>query len=137
MHMAQLAAALTLIGGPTVLIELAGARLLTDPTFDAPGLYHSGPVTLEKLVGPALSAGEVGRIDAVRLSHAQHADTPAPAGRAFLGTVPATLTTGAGAGRIGGPARGPAPWETVEVTGAAAGTGRLYITATPARHGPV
>ena len=29
----------TLIGGPTVLIELGGFRLLTDPTFDGPGEY--------------------------------------------------------------------------------------------------
>jgi L-ascorbate metabolism protein UlaG (beta-lactamase superfamily) len=28
---------MTLIGGPTVLIEAAGFRLVTDPTFDAPG----------------------------------------------------------------------------------------------------
>jgi L-ascorbate metabolism protein UlaG (beta-lactamase superfamily) len=28
---------LTHIGGPTVLIELEGWRLLTDPTFDPPG----------------------------------------------------------------------------------------------------
>jgi L-ascorbate metabolism protein UlaG (beta-lactamase superfamily) len=27
---------ITLIGGPTALIELDGFRLLTDPTFDAP-----------------------------------------------------------------------------------------------------
>ena len=35
-------AIITLIGGPTVLIEIAGLRLLTDPTFDAPGSYASG-----------------------------------------------------------------------------------------------
>ena len=29
----------TLIGGPTVLIEIAGLRLVTDPTFDGPGDY--------------------------------------------------------------------------------------------------
>jgi len=28
---------ITLIGGPTALIEVGGFRLLTDPTFDAPG----------------------------------------------------------------------------------------------------
>ena len=27
---------ITLIGGPTALIEVGGFRLLTDPTFDAP-----------------------------------------------------------------------------------------------------
>jgi L-ascorbate metabolism protein UlaG (beta-lactamase superfamily) len=28
---------ITLIGGPTALIEIAGFRILTDPTFDEPG----------------------------------------------------------------------------------------------------
>jgi L-ascorbate metabolism protein UlaG (beta-lactamase superfamily) len=28
---------ITLIGGPTALIEASGFRLLTDPTFDPPG----------------------------------------------------------------------------------------------------
>ena len=54
---------LTLIGGPTVLIDLAGFRLLTDPTFDAPGAYQLPHVKLEKLSGPALGteAIEIGR----------------------------------------------------------------------------
>jgi L-ascorbate metabolism protein UlaG (beta-lactamase superfamily) len=30
-------ARITLVGGPTVLLELGGFRLLTDPTFDPPG----------------------------------------------------------------------------------------------------
>ncbi|HEX3804440.1 MAG TPA: hypothetical protein VHV75_16550 [Solirubrobacteraceae bacterium] len=31
----------THVGGPTVLIEIGGWRLLTDPTFDAPGRKYS------------------------------------------------------------------------------------------------
>ena len=31
---------LTLIGGPTMLIEADGFRLITDPTFDAPGIVR-------------------------------------------------------------------------------------------------
>jgi L-ascorbate metabolism protein UlaG (beta-lactamase superfamily) len=34
---------LTLIGGPTALIEIDGFRLLTDPTFDLPGTYQIAP----------------------------------------------------------------------------------------------
>ena len=63
----------TLIGGPTVLIEIAGFRLLTDPTFDAPGDYRLPHVTLTKTGTPALSADAVGAVDAVLLSHDQHA----------------------------------------------------------------
>jgi L-ascorbate metabolism protein UlaG (beta-lactamase superfamily) len=32
---------LTHIGGPTVLLEVEGWRLLTDPTFDAPGRRYT------------------------------------------------------------------------------------------------
>ena len=46
---------ITLIGGPTALIEIDGFRLLTDPTFDAPGAYQLPHVKLEKLAGPAIS----------------------------------------------------------------------------------
>jgi len=53
--MSQPTLKLTLIGGPTVLIESGGARLLTDPTFDPPGLYKETPVRFEKTSGPALS----------------------------------------------------------------------------------
>jgi len=43
---------ITLIGGPTALIELDGFRLLTDPTFDAPGAYQLPHVKLENLSVP-------------------------------------------------------------------------------------
>ena len=100
--MDQIAATLTLIGGPTLLIELAGMRLLTDPTFDPPGDYASGSLTLHKSAGPALSADEIGPIDAVLLSHDQHADNLDPAGRAFLGRSAVTLSTPVAAGRLRG-----------------------------------
>ena len=44
---------MTLIGGPTLLIEAAGFRLVTDPTFDAAGEYQLSYVTLTKTSGPA------------------------------------------------------------------------------------
>ncbi len=132
--MTQFVAELTLIGGPTLLIEIGGFRLLTDPTFDGPGTYQLPHVTLEKLAGPALPAEALGRIDAVLLSHDQHSDNLDHAGRALLGKVPAVFTTRIGAERLGGAARGLAPWESVGITGA---NGRqLHLTATPARHGP-
>src|SRR6516225_12045512 len=39
---------ITLIGGPTTLIEANGFRLLTDPTFDAPGEYRLPHFRAEK-----------------------------------------------------------------------------------------
>jgi L-ascorbate metabolism protein UlaG (beta-lactamase superfamily) len=125
--------ALTLIGGPTVLIEIAGLRLITDPSFSEPGVYRSGQIALEKRVGPALSPEAIGRIDAVLLSHDQHSDNLDPAGRAMLSQAGIVFTTEAGARRLGGNARGLAPWEGTVLDGPSA---RLHITATPARHGP-
>jgi L-ascorbate metabolism protein UlaG (beta-lactamase superfamily) len=127
-------ATLTLIGGPTVLIELEGLRVLTDPTFDPPGDYQ-GRVLLRKTAGPALTAAEVGAVDAVLLSHDQHFDNLDHAGRAFLETAGTTFTTKAGAMRLSGNSKGLAPFDTATIEGT--GGGKLFITATPARHGPV
>ena len=127
------AAKITLIGGPTALIEVGGFRLLTDPTFDAPGEYKLPHVTLKKTSHPALTAEQIGRVDAVLLSHDQHADNFDHAGRAYAMQAPRLLTTVVGAKRLGGVAEGLAPGEGTKLTDPA---GTLTITATPARHGP-
>jgi L-ascorbate metabolism protein UlaG (beta-lactamase superfamily) len=124
---------LTLIGGPTVLIEVAGFRLLTDPTFDAPRKYALPHAVLTKTAGPALAAAEVEPIDAVLLSHDQHSDNLDESGRGFLARAARVLTTTAGAARLGGNAEGLVPWQTKELTRPG---GALRVTATPARHGP-
>jgi len=126
-------AKITLIGGPTALIEIGGFRLLTDPTFDAPGEYKLPHVTLKKTSHPALTAEQIGRVDAVLLSHDQHADNFDHAGRAYAMQAPRLLTTVVGAKRLGGVAEGLAPGESTKLTNPA---GTLTITATPARHGP-
>ncbi len=125
---------LTLIGGPTVLIEVGGFRLLTDPTFDAPGEYALPHVTLKKTAAPAVNMDAIGAVDTVLLSHDQHSDNLDHRGRDFLPYANRVLTTVAGAGRLGGNAEGLAPWQTAELS--KAGWGTLGITATPARHGP-
>src|SRR5712691_11340381 len=125
--------AITLIGGPTALIEIDGFRLLTDPTFDGPGAYQLPHVKLEKLAGPALGADKIGEIDAVLLSHDQHSDNLDHAGKDFLKQARRVLTTEAGAKRRGHHAEGLAPWATAELSK----NGKsLTVTATPARHGP-
>src|SRR5438552_6734100 len=93
---------ITLIGGPTALIEVDGFRLLTDPTFDEPGAYQLPHVKLEKLASPAIGTDAVGPVDAVLLSHDQHADNLDNAGRDFLTRAKRVLTTRAGAARLGG-----------------------------------
>jgi L-ascorbate metabolism protein UlaG (beta-lactamase superfamily) len=125
----------TYIGGPTALLEVGPLRLLTDPTFDPAGTEHHLPAyILRKTMGPALTADQVGRVDAVLLSHEHHADNIDAAGRAMLRTVPRVLTTRAGAERLGGGAVGLAAWEQTDLPSA---DGRvLRVTATPCRHGP-
>jgi L-ascorbate metabolism protein UlaG (beta-lactamase superfamily) len=125
---------ITLIGGPTALIEIDGFRILTDPTFDAPGAYQLPHVKLEKLSGPALQPEAIGKVDAVLLSHDQHADNLDHSGKDFLAKADRVLTTVAGAKRLGGRAEGFAPWATTELTGKNGHS--LTVTATPARHGP-
>ncbi len=127
------AAKITLIGGPTALIEVGGFRLLTDPTFDAPGEYKLPHVTLKKTSHPALTAEQIGRVDAVLLSHDQHADNFDHAGRAYAMRAPRLLTTVVGAKRLGGVAEGLAPGDSKELSNPA---GTLTVTAMPARHGP-
>src|SRR4051812_2766145 len=127
---------LTHIGGPTVLIEVGGWRLLTDPTFDPPGRsYRFGWGTgSTKLTGPAITAADLGPIDAVLLSHDHHDDNLDAAGRALLPSARTVITTVAGANRLGGHARGLEPWAETRLE--AEDRPSIEITATPCRHGP-
>lgn len=125
----------TLLGGPTVVLDIAGLRLLTDPTFDPPGEHPVGTRSLTKTGSPAWAPEQVGAVAAVLLSHDQHPDNLDYAGRAFLTTAPAVFTTPAAAGRLGGAASGLAPWSSATLAGPDGGAA-LVVTAVPARHGP-
>jgi len=127
----QLSVRATYIGGPTLLLEVGQLRILTDPTFDPGGTTYR---LLQKLIGPALRPEELGPIDAVLLSHDQHADNLDGEGRGLLPRAKRVITTASGAGRLGGNAVGLAPWQSVDV-GRSEGR-RLTATGTPARHGP-
>jgi L-ascorbate metabolism protein UlaG (beta-lactamase superfamily) len=122
---------LTLIGGPTAVLEYGGVRWLTDPAFSPPGEYAGG---LVKTTAPALTADEVEPIDVVLVSHDQHSDNLDPAGRAFLPRAGQVLTTVEGAGRLGGNAMGLEPWSMAEIRGCDGAT--VEVTAVPALHGP-
>jgi L-ascorbate metabolism protein UlaG (beta-lactamase superfamily) len=125
----------TYLGGPTVILEIGGLRLMTDPTLDPAGTSFpiaGKPNGYSKLSGPASS--DIGEIDVVLLSHDQHGDNLDNAGRALLPAVGTVLTTPVGAQRLGGNAKGLAPWETATFTNPEGDT--IVITGTPARHGP-
>ncbi|WP_026536060.1 MBL fold metallo-hydrolase [Arthrobacter sp. H14] len=121
-------------GGPTALIEYGGLRFLTDPTFDGPGDYPLGDLTLAKTAPSSIDPADLAPVDAVLLSHDEHPDNLDTSGRAFLADVPLTLTTPSGAGRLGGAARPLAPWDSVELERPGGGT--ATVTGMPALHGP-
>jgi L-ascorbate metabolism protein UlaG (beta-lactamase superfamily) len=125
---------LTLIDGPTLLIEIGGLRLLTDPTFDPPQVYTSGVLTREKFNAPSISADALLPIHAVLLSHDQHGDNLDVAGREFLPKVKTVISTTGAQERLAANTLGLEPWSSTTL---ALPDGRnLKITATPARHGP-
>ncbi len=127
---------LTHVGGPTVLIEVAGWRLLTDPTFDPPGgRYTFGwGTSSRKRVGPAVPAESLPPIDAVLLSHDGHGDNLDTAGRALLARARTVITTTSGARRLGGDAVGLRTWAMTRLE--APGRPAIEVTAAPGRHGP-
>lgn len=128
---------LTHVGGPTVLLEVAGWRILTDPTFDPPGRrYGFGwGTSSRKTVGPAVAAADLGPVDLVLLSHDHHADNLDDAGRALLPAASHVVTTVSGASRLGlshGRGLEPSQWTVLRRSGCP----DLRVTATPCRHGP-
>jgi L-ascorbate metabolism protein UlaG (beta-lactamase superfamily) len=127
---------LTHVGGPTVLVEVEGWRLLVDPTFDAPGRRYAfgWGTSSRKVAAPAVAAADVRPVDVVLLSHDHHADNLDPAGRALLPSAGTVLTTVPGAKRLGASALGLAPWATTTLE--AQGRAPIEVTATPCRHGP-
>ncbi|MGE0218050.1 MBL fold metallo-hydrolase [Mycolicibacterium sp.] len=118
---------ISVLGGPTTVIDIGGSRLVCDPTFDPPSDYGY----LQKLTGPAADEAAVGAVDIALVSHDVHPDNLDNAGRAFALSAPVVLTTATAAARLGGPAVALDPWTTWS-----APAGELRITAVPARHGP-
>ena len=127
---------LTHIGGPTVLIEVGGWRLLTDPTFDPPGRrYFFGWGTI---VAQARRAGDRRRRPARRSTRCCSATTTT----ATTSTPPAArccrrpasiVTTASGAKRLGGSARGLAAVADHAARGARPAADRDHRHAVPAR----
>lgn len=84
------------LGHTTVLLEIDGFTVLTDPVFSRRVGFGVGPVTLgiKRLVHPALRPIELPRIDLVLLSHAHfdHFDLPSLRSLENRGTVVVTAS---------------------------------------------
>ncbi|MFD5387984.1 MBL fold metallo-hydrolase [Streptomyces sp. NPDC127074] len=123
--------AITVLGGPTVVIDLGGLRIVSDPTFDEAGPHGY----LTKTAGPAVDEDGVGPVDLVLVSHEAHPDNLDERGRAFAKAAPLVLTGPVAAGRLGSPAVGLSPWASRSLPRADGG-GDLTVMAVPAVHGP-
>lgn len=121
--------AISVLGGPTTVVDIAGHRIVMDPTFDPPGVH----AYLTKIGGPAVSADALGPVDAVLISHDEHPDNLDDSGRRMALAAPLVLTHPGAANRLGPPAVGLAPWQSHELTGS---VGSLAVQAVPAVHGP-
>ncbi|MDP3207604.1 MAG: MBL fold metallo-hydrolase, partial [Rhodoglobus sp.] len=122
---------ITYIGGPTAILEYAGLRFITDPTFDPPQSYpEPGEDALVKTAGPGIVRADVGRIDAVLLSHHAHKDNLDYEGLELIATgIPTLSTRDAATDLFGGSVLGYDSWDSHRL-------GAVTITAVPALHGP-
>ena len=123
--------AITYIGGPTALIEYAGLRVVTDPTFDPPQEYpEPGESSLVKTRGPAVSAAAIWPVDLVLLSHHLHKDNLDYEGLELIARGPLTMSTREAASDLwGGSVLGFDNWESHKI-------GEVTVTVVPALHGP-
>lgn len=126
----------TYVGGPTVVLEWAGLRIVTDPTFDQPARYESpDESTLVKTAGPGLARDRVGALDLVLLSHHGHKDNLDWEGLELIATGVPTLSTRLAADELwGGSVLGFDDWEQHRLR--IPDGGDAAVTIVPALHGP-
>jgi len=116
-------ARITYVGHATVLIEIDGVRLLTDPVLRR----RVGPLRRH---GPVPDRRAIGDVDAVLISHLHHDHADVPSLRRLSRAVPVFASPGAGdfLGGLGfGDIRELAPGEAGSV-------GEVRVTATEANH---
>ena len=122
---------MSVLGGPTTVVDVGGWRFVIDPTFDPPGEYGY----LTKTVAPAIPASALGQVDAVLISHDEHLDNLDAEGRRFALSAPMILTHPGAARRLAPPAKGLDSWATLEL-GARDDACAIAVQAVPAVHGP-
>lgn len=132
--MASLKMKITHVGTATAILDINGVNMLTDPFFSPAGT--SFPITdgfaITVTEDPALRLDQLPIIDAVLLSHEDHADNLDPLGRQLLdGRHVFTTMDGAKNLSPRPSVHGFKPWQEMEVSIA----GRQFkIIATPTKH---
>ena len=108
----------TYLVAATYLIEFGSLRILTDPGFDPEGSEKSeGPGhDLKKVLPPPVPVEQIGKIDAVLLSHAHHFDNLDNTGKEWLSKWGRVITHPGAAALLGGNAEGLATWESTMIT---------------------
>lgn len=130
MALPRVESAAMVLGGPTVVLDLGGLRIVSDPTFDDAGPHGY----LTKTAGPVMAETDLGPVDLVLVSHDAHPDNLDDRGRSFALAAPLVLAGPRSAGRLGPPAAGLAPWTSRTVSRPDGGD--LTVLAVPAVHGP-
>jgi L-ascorbate metabolism protein UlaG (beta-lactamase superfamily) len=105
--------AFSVLGGPTTVIDIAGRRMVMDPTFDPPGQHGY----LVKTASPAIASTALGRIDVVLVSHDEHPDNLDEGGRRVALAAPLLITHPRAARRLGPTAHGLEPWQSIDLFG--------------------
>ena len=125
---------ITYLGGATYLLEIGSFRFITDPGFDPKGTEKDeGPGhLLKKSMAPPIPVEEIGKIDAVFLSHQQHYDNLDISGRTILPKAGRVFTTPESATALGKNADGLKTWHTVELTNEEGE--KVKLTGMPAVH---
>ena len=113
----------TYVGHATILIDLDGVRLLTDPVLRARVVHL-------RRIAPPVSAASLGQVDAILLSHAHWDHLDLPSLRTFDRSVPVVAPRGLGRARPEAPVRR----DQRGRRGGEAPIGGVEVTATPAEH---
>ncbi len=129
---------LTFIGNATVLLELAGITILTDPTFihKHERTWLGGGLHTTRLTDPAMDIPDLPPLDLILLSHFHGDHFDEVAERDLDHTLPIVTTPQSARDMAERGFTQCIPldvWETLDVS---KGDTRIRITATPARHGP-
>ncbi len=129
---------LTFIGNATVLLEIGGITILTDPTFihKHQQTWLGGGLHTTRLTDPAMELADLPPLDLVLLSHFHGDHFDEVAERDLDHTLPIVTTPQSARDLAERGFTQCVPLDVWETLAVGKGDTQIRITATPARHGP-